>query len=198
MRAGEGPLGGGLAARAAHRATADVTQRRPIARFGVLDVHYPTGGGGWAALVVAGDERFATVVAEHVAFVPDVAPYHPGAFFARELPPVRAVISQVDHCGLFIVDGYVDLDPRGRPGLGAYLHAETGVPVVGVAKTLFRDATHAIPVHRGAAERPLYVTSAGLPVARAAAMVAGMAGRYRLPDALRRADSLARWAARTR
>ena len=47
-------------------------------------------------------------------------------------------------------------------------------------------------VVRGGARRPLYVTAAGLPVADAAALVAGMAGRYRLPDAVRRADALAR------
>ena len=47
------------------------------------------------------------------------------------------------------------------PGLGARVHAEFGVPVVGVAKTFFATATHAIPVVRGHASRPLYVTAAG-------------------------------------
>ena len=40
--------------------------------------------------------------------------------------------------------------------------------------------------------RPLFVTSAGMPPADAADLVRRMAGRYRLPDALRRADILAR------
>ncbi|MGN9908659.1 hypothetical protein ACTMTJ_14040 [Phytohabitans sp. LJ34] len=79
-----------------------------------------------------------------------------------------------------------------RPGLGAHLHAEIRVPVVGVAKTEFRGAGHAIPVHRGGAARPLYVTAAGLSAERAAALVAAMAGPHRMPDALRRVDSLAR------
>ena len=50
---------------------------------------------------------------------------------------------------LLIVDGYADLDPSGRPGLGAWAYAEFGVPGIGVAKTAFRVATHAVPVARG-------------------------------------------------
>jgi hypothetical protein len=42
------------------------------------------------------------------------------------------------------------------------------------------------------AARPLYVTAAGLGSRRAAAIVAAMAGTYRLPDALRRVDTIAR------
>jgi deoxyribonuclease V len=91
-----------------------------------------------------------------------------------------------------VVDGYTDLDPSGRPGLGAYAHAEFGIPVIGVAKSRFRTATHAVPVVRGSSGRPLYVTAAGMPRADAADLVRRMAARYRLPDALRRADTLAR------
>jgi deoxyribonuclease V len=94
---------------------------------------------------------------------------------------------------LLIVDGYADLDPGGRPGLGAHAHAEFGVPVIGVAKTAFRPATHAVPVVRGGnSARPLYVTAAGMPRHEAADLVLRMAGRHRLPDALRRADAPAR------
>ena len=91
-----------------------------------------------------------------------------------------------------MVDGYADLDPGGRPGLGARAHAEFGIPVIGVAKSRFRTATHAVPVVRGSSARPLFVTSAGMPAADAADLVRRMAGRYRLPDALRRAGTLAR------
>ena len=69
-----------------------------------------------------------------------------------------------------------------------------GMPVIGVAKTPFASATQASPVVRGSsgATRPLYVTAAGMPAAEAAELVRSMAGRYRLPDALRRVDALAR------
>jgi hypothetical protein len=40
--------------------------------------------------------------------------------------------------------GYVDLDPHRRRGVGAFAHAEFAVPVIGVAKTAFRAATHAL------------------------------------------------------
>jgi deoxyribonuclease V len=98
----------------------------------------------------------------------------------------------VDGLSLLVIDGYADLDPDGRPGLGALAREEFGVPVIGVAKTPFRTATHAIAVLRGTSARPLYVTAAGMARAEAASLVRQMAGRHRLPDAVRRADTLAR------
>jgi deoxyribonuclease V len=98
----------------------------------------------------------------------------------------------VSGLSLLVIDGYADLDPDGQPGLGARARDEFGVPVIGVAKTPFRTATHAIAVLRGTSARPLYVTAAGMPRAEAASLVRQMAGRHRLPDALRRADALAR------
>jgi deoxyribonuclease V len=91
-----------------------------------------------------------------------------------------------------IVDGYADLDPTGRAGLGARAAAEFAVPVIGVAKTRFATATHAVEVRRGGATRPLYVTATGLPAGVAAELIRTMAGRHRLPDGLRRVDALAR------
>jgi deoxyribonuclease V len=49
-----------------------------------------------------------------------------------------------------------------------------------------------VPVVRGSPGRPLFVTAAGMPAVDAADLVRRMAGRYRLPDALRRADTIAR------
>lgn len=105
---------------------------------------------------------------------------------------IRAVLAGVPPLRLLVIDGYVHLDPAGRAGLGAHVHAEFGVPVIGVAKSRFRSASHAVEVRRGSARRPLYVTAAGLPLPQAAALVQDMAGTYRLPDALRRADTLSR------
>ena len=157
-----------------------------------VDVHYLSTGGARAAAALAADTAFAHVPAERTAVVPRVAPYRPGEFYLRELPPLRAVLGGLGGLGLLVVDGYADLDPDGRPGLGAHVHAEFGIPVIGVAKSRFRTATHAVPVQRGSSVRPLFVTAAGMPAADAADLVRRMAGRYRLPDALRRADTLAR------
>ena len=157
-----------------------------------VDVHYPRNGGAQAAAVLAADAAFAHLLAERTAVLPRVPPYRPGEFYLRELPPIRAVLDDLSELGLLVVDGYADLDPSGRPGLGAHAHAEFGIPVIGVAKSRFRTATHAVPVVRGSSGRPLFVTAAGMPAAEAADLVTRMAGRYRLPDALRRADALAR------
>ena len=163
-------------------------------RVGVVDVHYDEdGGGATAALVVYGDRTFASVVAEHVARVEDIEPYEPGALFRRELPGIRAVLALDGPLDLLVVDGYATLDPQGRPGLGARVSEAFDVPVIGVAKTRFRAATHAVEVLRGASGRPLHVTAAGgITIEGAAAVVAGMAGRHRIPDALARVDRLAR------
>jgi deoxyribonuclease V len=155
-------------------------------------VHYPDTGGARAALVVYRDPMFAALDARLVAELDDVAPYRPGNFYERELPAIRAVLARTEPVDLLVVDGFVDLDPAGRPGLGAHVHAELGRPVIGVAKTFFRSATHAVPVLRGSSRRPLYVTAAGLPLAEAAALIATMHGATRLPTALALVDRLAR------
>ena len=157
-----------------------------------MDVHYPGDGGARAAPVVADDIRLGNVREEHLAWQATAEPYQPGRFYLRELPPITAVLAATERLDLLIIDGYVDLDPAGTLGLGAHLHADTGLPIIGVAKTAFRAATHAIAIRRGRAARPLYVTAAGLPAGRAAALVTAMAGAHRIPDALRRADTLAR------
>ncbi|MFI5937526.1 endonuclease V [Actinoplanes sp. NPDC051494] len=161
-------------------------------RFGAVDVHYPDTGGAHAALVVAGTDRFAELTEERTAWLPEVAAYEPGRFYLRELPALEAVLATTTALELLIVDGYADLDPTGTPGLGTHVHRSTGLPVIGVAKTAFHLATHAIPVRRGTATKPLFVTTAGFPLEDAAGLVAAMAGPHRLPDALRRVDRLAR------
>ncbi len=168
------------------------TGRRPVHGLCVaVDVHYLSAGGARAAAAVAADAAFSRVLAEHTVVVAEVAAYRPGEFYRRELPPLRAVLEAIDGLGLLVIDGYADLDPAGRPGLGVYAHREFAVPVIGVAKSAFRTATHAVPVLRGTSARPLYVTAAGMPRVDAAQLVRRMTGRFRLPDALRRADQLA-------
>ncbi len=81
-----------------------------------------------------------------------------------------------------------------RDGDGAGLTPPTagqiaGIPVTGVARSRFHTATHPVPVVRGSPVRPLFVTAAGMPAADAADPVWHMAGRYRPPDALRRAGT---------
>jgi deoxyribonuclease V len=96
-----------------------------------VDVRYLRTGGARAAAVLAADAGFAHVLAERTVVVPRVAPCRPGEFYLRELPPLRAVLEDLTGLGLLVVDGYADLDPGGRPGLGAHAYAEFGIPVTG-------------------------------------------------------------------
>jgi deoxyribonuclease V len=141
---------------------------------------------------VAADAAFSRLAAGRIALVPHVEPYQPGHFWRREFPPLRAALDGLGKMALLVIDGYADLDPDGRPGLGARACEEFGVPVIGVAKSAFRGATHAIAVRRGTSARPLYVTAAGMSRTDAADLVRHTAGPHPLPDALRRADTLAR------
>jgi len=159
--------------------------------FVAVDVHYLDDSVARAAVVAAHERTFTRVAWTRTAMVAPGAPYQPGEFYRRELPALRAVIP-ADELAQIVVDGYVDLDPAARPRPGAHVPAEYGVPVVGVAKTAFKTATHAARVFRGESHRPVYVTAAGISVAEAALIVREMAGKFRLPDALRLADRLAR------
>jgi deoxyribonuclease V len=105
------------------------TGRPPVRGLvAALDVHYPSSGGARAAAVMAADAAFSQLLAERTTVVPEVAPYRPGEFYLRELPPLRAVLHGIGGLGLLVVDGYADLDPAGRPGLGAHAHAEFAIP----------------------------------------------------------------------
>ena len=75
-----------------------------------VDVHYLSTGGARAAAVIAADAAFAHVLAERTAVLPQVAPYRPGQFYLRELPPLRAVLADLSGLALLVIDGYADLD----------------------------------------------------------------------------------------
>jgi len=170
----------------------DCPLRELVGAFAAVDVYYPRSGGARAAVVLASDATFATVVSTATTFIPTTVPYESGEFYRRELPAMSAVLDGITNIDLLVIDGYVDLDPAGRPGLGTYAHKEFDTPVIGVAKSHFRTATHAIPVMRGLSRRPLFVTAVGIPLPDAAQLVGEMAGDHRIPDALRLVDNLTR------
>jgi hypothetical protein len=95
--------------------------------------------------------------------IPQVPAYRAREFCRRELPPLRAVLGDPSGLGLLVVDGYADLDPSGRPGLGAQAHAEFGIPVIGVVKSRFGTATHAVPVLSGSSVRLFHQAMIGTP-----------------------------------
>jgi deoxyribonuclease V len=79
-------------------------------RYGAVDVHYPQIG-AVAAVVIAHDVTFVRLVDERVVHVPEVAPYQPGAFALRELPPILAVLAGVTDLQLLVVDGSPPTSP---------------------------------------------------------------------------------------
>jgi len=196
-----GASGGGGAANTSGRPRAHLaippfmtTPFTAPAPLGILDVQY-TDTQALAACVVAASFRSPTPIEERVALVSDVKPYKPGAFFERELPCLLAVLALVQTPLLaLVIDGYVDLDEHGAPGLGAHLHAhfQGAIPVVGVAKTAFRKSSFATPVLRGKSQSPLFVTARGLSPDNAAHLVQQMHGPHRIPTLLTRVDHLAR------
>lgn len=122
-------------------------------------------------------------------------PYEPGAFYKRELPLLMELLDQaLIPVSTIVVDGYVWLSADGKPGLGARLYEALGrcVPVIGVAKTKFRDDTWSQPVRRGASDAPLYITSVGIDRADAARRMVNMSGEGRTPKLISQADRLAR------
>ena len=157
-----------------------------------VDVHYRAGEAVAAAVAVA---KWTDAVAscERTAVLGGVAPYVPGSFYLRELPPLLAVIARLPSApAIVVIDGYVTLGPK-RPGLGEHLRrALPDIAVVGVAKTPFAGATHAVSLLRGTSKKPLFITAAGMTVQDATKAVASMHGPHRIPTILRRVDALTR------
>jgi deoxyribonuclease V len=158
-----------------------------------LDVHYESTS-AFAAGLVFREWSDAIAFEEKVVAVKSVEPYHPGEFFRRELPCLLAVLERLPRPDIVIVDGYVWLDGRDKPGLGARLYEalERKAIVIGVAKTEFRAAAGICEVKRGTSSRPLYVSATGMQPEHAADLVRSMHGPFRIPTLLARVDQLAR------
>jgi deoxyribonuclease V len=148
-----------------------------------------------AACVLLNDWADAAPAEERTARVSPVEAYTPGQFYRRELPCLLAVLEPaLDGVTVAVVDGYVWLGDEGKPGLGAHLYEALGrtVPVVGVAKTRFRDAAPVAEVTHGGSVNPLFVSAVGMELETAAEKVRAMHGPNRIPTALKRVDQLCR------
>lgn len=184
------------------------TPLRCIAGF---DVGFEDGGSITRAAAVLLDARTLQPIDRQLARVATVMPYVPGLLSFRELPALLQILSQLSRRpDLAFVDGQGIAHPR-RFGVAAHFGVVTGLPSVGVAKTLL-CGDHAEPgPERGDAVplvdageiigtalrskprcRPLIVSPGHrVSVASAAALVMRFVGRYRLPEPTRLADRLA-------
>lgn len=138
-------------------------------------------------------------------------PYLPGLLSFREIPPVLAALARLRSLpDVLFCDGQGYAHPR-RFGLACHLGVMTGLPSVGVAKTLLVGDPGRIPEERGGWRplidggevvgaalrtwtrvRPLYV-SAGHRVSLEAAirLVLVTTARFRQPEPIRAAHRLA-------
>lgn len=140
------------------------------------------------------DEQPADVVTE---VLDGVEEYQPGAFYKRELPCILSILKKTDLQNIesIIIDGYVVLDDTGKHGLGGHLYEALNrkIPVIGVAKTNFANNTiHKGEVYRGDSQRPLYITTLGIPLETACDYIRSMHGPYRIPTLLKTLDTLTR------
>ena len=163
-------------------------------RFACLDAAYGTASAHAACVLFDGwraDKPARTLTASLDA----LAPYEPGALYKRELPVLLATLAQIgEPLEAIIVDGYVWLGGENQPGLGGHLRAALAgpTPVIGIAKTPYRDDDWSVRVLRGASGRPLYLTAAGIDPHIAATGLSAMHGEGRIPTMLRLADRMAR------
>lgn len=161
----------------------------------VLDTAYAAEAAGVACVLA--ESWTATAPAAEISkrMVCTPAKYRPGSFYERELPLLRALIDGLEsRPAVLVIDGYVWLGARNKPGLGAHLFESVGrtIPVVGIAKSSYRNDTWSVRVFRGKSRNPLFVTAAGLDQTSAAGRVLSMYGKHRIPALLQRVDHLAR------
>ena len=157
-----------------------------------FDVHYLEDGCASAAAVLFYDYSDAEPSATFAQLLPDAAEYIPGKFYRRELPCIAALLQQIkEPLDEIIIDGYVMLG--NKPGLGMHLfnHINGSAPVIGVAKSRFKDA-YAAEVFRGRSAHPLYITAVGMNLQKASEKIRVMCGDYRIPTMLKCVDILAR------
>ncbi|MGJ0431396.1 endonuclease V [Methylobacter sp.] len=125
----------------------------------------------------------------------DIEDYIPGQFYRRELPCILKLIEEHQLVpDLIVIDGFVYLDGRSRPGLGKHLYdaLQGKIRVVGVAKRPFNDIAQECELYRGASKKPLYITSVGIPLSEAKAYIKSMHGEYRIPALLKQADRISK------
>ncbi len=159
-----------------------------------LDVHYYHNQ-ATAAGITFHSWQAEKPIDHFTSTITHIAKYEPGSFYKRELPCILKLIDEHTlHPKSIIIDGLVFLDGHHQPGLGKFLYEalKKQVPIIGVAKTPFRDIGEKYKVFRGNSQRPLYVTAVGLELFLAKQYISSMHGPYRLPTLLKQVDQLSK------
>ena len=108
----------------------------PLRTIAGFDVGFEDHGAITRAAVVLMDAHTLQPLESHLARVPTSMPYVPGLLSFRELPALlRALAMLSQPPDLAMVDGQGIAHPR-RLGIAAHLGVATGLPALGVAKSL--------------------------------------------------------------
>lgn len=135
------------------------------------------------------------IVDEQTVWIHDIAGYVPGKFYKRELPCLMAILREIRQpLACVVIDGFVSLGKDDRPGLGHYVWECLGgaVPVIGVAKSPFKETPGKTELIRRPHSKPLYVTAMGIDLEAAKEHIRSMKGPFRLPTLLKYVDKLSR------
>ena len=185
--------------------------RRPLRTIAGFDVGFEDRGTTTRAAVVLVDATTLAPLESHVARTPTSMPYVPGLLSFRELPALLQALAMLSQPpDLAMVDGQGIAHPR-RLGIAAHFGVATGLPSLGVAKSLLvgsydppgpEPGQHTPIVHRGEVLgyalrskprcNPLLVSPGHrVSAPTAVALVMDCLAGYRLPEPTRLADRLA-------
>lgn len=164
-------------------------------KMACFDVYYYRNYAKACCLVFEVEPR-ERILSRYSVAVKPVQDYIPGKFYRRELPCILKVYERVhEDLSLALVDGFVFLESN-KKGLGGYLFEalHRRIPVIGVAKTFFKGCRNYSAVYRGESRKPLFVSSVGVDLQYAAALIKNLEGGGRLPRILKEVDRLTRLA----
>lgn len=136
----------------------------------------------------------------------ELSPYIPGNFKDRELPCIMKLFEEefdLKNIDTIIIDGYALLGKEGHciNTLGVALHQELRnlgydqINIIGVAKTKYHDKSlmeYCIPIFRGSAINPIYVSSIGINSKEAASNIKSMHGKNKIPELLKLVDRVSK------
>lgn len=162
--------------------------------FACVDVHYHEDR-ALAACILFKNWSDSIAASQFHTTISKISPYMAGKFYLREMPCILKVLEHVNaDIDVLIIDGYVWLDNRHSPGLGAHLYGELhgGTPVIGVAKSQYRRSEDAEKVVRGQSKKPLYITAVGIDQIIAASCIKKMHGEFRIPTILKKVDQISK------
>ena len=92
-----------------------------------------------------------------------------------------------------LVDGHIYIDNDLNYGLGGYLYEalDYKVPIIGIAKRAFHANKKTVKeVFRGTSKNPLYISTIGIDLEKAAQFIKEMHGNHRHPTLLKALDGI--------